>query len=452
MQRQKSKTPRERKRSSLMAIQKQQEENVAILANTKGDGPIYQEINSVMIEIEKFRARLHELSRVQEQQYESDGSEFLPGSQDYEERLEINEKLMQAVQNQLAVVRQHISNIMDNYEFLDENLLTVIMTYNEEVNIALQEALQEVPSLYQHQPPESSIQSEDTDFQRTIEAQAIQIYFLEKSNFNNILQLINDIDQCQELLLNFTKLKGVLKDGGEYELSINVKEVKELLCQYECKTQIDEGYQHNDWIIQFVSGLLQRHILVTILDHSDIYFNGSFHSSTIETKRESFLGRTKFTDFAKPLSKMNPEVYTVLGSKGYDGFDHPFVEFVSGKIVNIMNQCCIIESLEKQQQIKELASDVVHSVINIFYFRMQAQDPPSQFRWVENGANIEPETMGGVWDSKFDDLIVDLNYFPIIGRKLLNQDKLKVYSKAKVCPYRQPGSFINSLPGAWSIS
>ncbi|CAG8660025.1 319_t:CDS:1 [Acaulospora colombiana] len=447
MQHQKSKTSRERKRSSLMAIQKQQEENVAILANTKGDGPIYQEINSVMIEIEKFRARLHELSRVQEQQSESDEPEFLPDSENYEERLEINEKMTQAVQNQLAVVRQHISNILDNYESLDENLLRVIMTYNEEVNIALQEALQEVPSLYQHQPPSPSFQSEETDFQKTIETQAIQIYFLEKSNFNNIFQLINDIDQCQELLLNFTNLKGM----DENDLIINLDEIQELLCQYECKTQIDEEHQHHEWANQFISGLLQRRVLETILEHSDIYFNGSFHDSNIQTKRESFLGRTKFTDFANPLLNMNPEVYTVLGSKGYDGFDHPFIEFVAGKIAAIMNQYCNIKSPKRALQIEEMSSDVVYSVINIFYFRMQAQDPPSQFRWVENGEKIDLEMMRGDWDSKFDDLIVDLNYFPIVGRKLLNQDKLKVYSKAKVCPYRRPKSLTDGLPGAWSI-
>ncbi|CAG8834687.1 13123_t:CDS:1, partial [Racocetra persica] len=109
------------KRSSLMAIQKQQEENVAILANTKEDSPIYMEINSVMSEIEKFRARLHDLSRIQEQRYNDDS---ISDSRNYDEYNETSEMMMQAVQNQLAVVRQHITSILDNYESLDENLLT----------------------------------------------------------------------------------------------------------------------------------------------------------------------------------------------------------------------------------------------------------------------------------------------------------------------------------------
>ncbi|CAG8432735.1 7062_t:CDS:2 [Diversispora eburnea] len=396
-----------------MTIQKQQEENVAILANTnKEDSPIYMEINNVMNEIEKFRERLHELSRIQQQQrYESlsDDSDNT-NSEGEEKQLETNENMMKAVQNQLAIIRQHIGNVLDNCEMLDENLLTVIMTYNEEVNIALQEAFEEIPSLYSHNHP----------------------------NFNNIFQLISDIEQCQELLHNYTKLKGLLKDGNgcrkEFNSELRLMEVKELLIQYECKTQILEG------------DVLQRLIIETILDHCDIYFNGTFQNSEIKTKRESILGLTKFTDFSKPLSKMNPEVYSVLGSKGYDGFDHPFIEFVAEKIVAIMNQYCIIESLEKKDQIKELSSEIVYSIINIFYFRMQAQEQPSQFRWIENGKKIDSETMKCTWDNhnKYDDPLVDICYFPLIGRKLINEDLLKVYSKAKVYPYRRPENLNSS--------
>ncbi|POG68220.1 hypothetical protein GLOIN_2v1639072, partial [Rhizophagus irregularis DAOM 181602=DAOM 197198] len=140
-----------------------------------------------MNEIQKFRTNLHELSRVQEIRNEDENITSSSTTQD--------EIMIQAVQNQLSVVRQHITSIMDNYKS-DENLLTVIMTYNEEVNIALQEALQEVPKLYQSQlkpPPSpsssSSLSSQFNDYisindpQQIIESQRIQIQFLEKANF-----------------------------------------------------------------------------------------------------------------------------------------------------------------------------------------------------------------------------------------------------------------------------
>ncbi|EXX79768.1 hypothetical protein RirG_002440 [Rhizophagus irregularis DAOM 197198w] len=135
--------------------------NLPILEN-EVKSPIRTEINSVMNEIQKFRTNLHELSRVQEIRNEDENITSSSTTQD--------EIMIQAVQNQLSVVRQHITSIMDNYKS-DENLLTVIMTYNEEVNIALQEALQEVPKLYQSQlkpPPSpsssSSLSSQFNDY------------------------------------------------------------------------------------------------------------------------------------------------------------------------------------------------------------------------------------------------------------------------------------------------
>ncbi|RIB19764.1 hypothetical protein C2G38_2141480 [Gigaspora rosea] len=422
------------KRSSLIAIQKQQEENVAILANTKEDSPIYLEINSVMSEIEKFRARLHDLSRIQEQRYSDDS---ISDSKNYDEYNETSEMMMQAVQNQLAVVRQHITSILDNYESLDENLLTVIMTYNEEVNIALQEALQEVPSLYNNQP--TSPLQPDQDFQQIIETQAIQIHFLEKSNFNNIFQLITDIERCQDILQNFTKLNDIN--------IINLDLIKDLLRKYDCKTQLDlNNLNNNDWSKQFLSGILQRLIIESILEHSDIYFNGTLQDTLNQSikKRDSFLRRN-------PIQKINPEVYAVLGSRDFDGFNHPFIDFVSEKIINIMDTYCNIKSSEKLIKINDFASEVVHNVINVFYFRMQAQEPISQYQWIESGIKFDSEMMKSGWDSKFDDLITDLCYFPLIGRKLVNQQKLKVYTKAKVLPHRKQ-SPLEKLPGYWPSS
>ncbi|CAG8579015.1 19993_t:CDS:1 [Racocetra fulgida] len=416
------------KRSSLMAIQKQQEENVAILANTKEDSPIYMEINSVMSEIEKFRARLHDLSRIQEQRYTDDS---ISDSRNYDEYNETSEMMMQAVQNQLAVVRQHITSILDNYESLDENLLTVIMTYNEEVNIALQEALQEVPSLYQHQPPSSFQSDPEPDSQQIIEAQAIQILFLEKANFNNIFQLVTDIERCQDILSNFTKLN---------DIDINLDHSRDLLRKYECKTQLDLL----DWSKQFFSGVLQRHIIDSVLEHSDIYFNGTLQNTLNQSKRDSLLRRNT-------PQRLNPEVYAVLGSKDYDGFDHPFIEFVSEKVINIMDTYCNIKSSEKLKKINDSASEVVHSIINVFYFRMQAQEPVSQYQWIDCGAKFDSETMKSIWDTKFDDIATDICYFPLIGRKLLNQQKLKVYTKARILPYRKQLS-LEKLPGYWPTS
>ncbi|CAI2183617.1 15084_t:CDS:2 [Funneliformis geosporum] len=404
------------------------------------DGPICSEINSVMNELEKFRTSLHELGRVQEKQNEIVSSSKNSNhnkklSSDSLQKLLLadgmsnQDEIVLQAHNQLSVVRQHITSMMDNYESLDENLLTVIMTYNEEVNIALQEALQEVPKLYQSQSqlqppsPSLSLSSQFTDdsnsTQQFIESQKIQIQFLEQANFNNVFQLTNDI-----------------KKYDLYEK--NEKYSKVLICQ-----------------------VLQRLLLETVLENSDIYFTGSLQnvqpsSITNDFDEESY-GCNNHPLFQQ-VTKINPEVYAVLGSNCFDGFEHPFIEFVGEKLVEIVEKYFEVKHdsiMGNKLNLVNLSNELVYDIINVFYFRMQAQEPSAQYQWMENGMALDLHltsivnyniycnnfSLPGDYENcehklceeEFD--VVGVCSFPVIGKGLKSQEKLEIYTKAKVLPY-----------------
>ncbi|GBB98551.1 hypothetical protein RclHR1_03260009 [Rhizophagus clarus] len=420
--------------------------NLPILEN-EVKSPIRSEINSVMHEIEKFRTNLHELSRVQEKRNENISSSKNLG-------LIQDEMMIQAVQNQLSVVRQHITSIMDNYKS-DENLLTVIMTYNEEVNIALQEALQEVPKLYQShlKPPpspssSSSLSSQFNDYisvndpQQIIESQKIQIQFLEKANFNNVVQLINDIERCQLNLENFIKFNN--------NLNINLIESKILLRKYDIKIDLDNLYEKNlKYYKVLLSQILQRLLLETVLEHSDIYFTGSLSQNNDSNDNELFQQQQhhhhQHHHHHHQFTKINPEVYAVLGSNGFDGFEHPFVEFVGEKLIEIIEKYFVIENRQKSIN---LANELIHNIINVFYFRMQSQDPTAHYKWLEYGEDLDLEIMSIIdYNTYYNNVSLPGDYindedfdavgicsFPVIGKRLKDQDKSEVYTKAKVLP------------------
>ncbi|RGB38240.1 hypothetical protein C1646_740716 [Rhizophagus diaphanus] len=444
--------------------------NLPILEN-EVKSPIRTEINSVMNEIQKFRTNLHELSRVQEIRNENENITSSSTTQD--------EIMIQAVQNQLSVVRQHITSIMDNYKS-DENLLTVIMTYNEEVNIALQEALQEVPKLYQSQlkpPPSpsssSSLSSQFNDYisindpQQIIESQRIQIQFLEKANFNNVIQLINDIERCQLSLENFIKFNDI-------NINLNLIESKILLRKYDIKIDLDNLYEKNlKYFNVLLSQILQRLLLETVLEHSDIYFTGSLENfkstnqyndineideellspyDAIDSRHHHHHHHHHHNYHHHQITKINPEVYAVLGSNGFDGFEHPFVEFVGEKLIEIIEKYFDIKHdsnyIENRQKFNNLANELIHNIINVFYFRMKSQDPTAQYKWLEFGEDLDLGIMSiinyntyynnfslpgdYINDEDFD--VVGICSFPAIGKKLKDQDKFEVYTKAKVLP------------------
>ncbi|CAG8534243.1 6161_t:CDS:2 [Funneliformis caledonium] len=435
--------------------EKQQQGNVTTnasldleISDEAKDSPICSEINSVMNELEKFRTSLHEIGRVQEKKNEivssskhsNHNKKISSGSLQkllLADGMSNQDEIVLQAHNQLSAVRQHITSIMDNYESLDENLLTVIMTYNEEVNIALQEALQEVPKLYlsqsQSQPPSPSLSfssqfssHDDTNStQQFIEAQKIQIQFLEQANFNNVFQLTNDI-----------------KKYDLYEK--NEKYSKVLIC-------------HS----------LQRLLLETVLENSDIYFTGSLQnfqpqnlsSITNDFDEESY-GHNNPSLFQK-VTKINPEVYAVLGSNCFDGFEHPFIEFVGEKLVEIIEKYFEVKHdsiTGNKLNLVNLANELVYDIINVFYFRMQAQEPTAQYQWIENEKSLDPHLMSIVnystycnnnfslpgdyencehklCEEEFD--VVGVCSFPAIGKRLKCQEKLEIYTKAKVLPYSQ---------------
>ncbi|RIA81459.1 hypothetical protein C1645_790372 [Glomus cerebriforme] len=82
---------------------------------------------------------------------------------------------------------------------------------------------------------------------------------------------------------------------------------------------------------------------------------------------------------------------------------------------------------------------------------MKAQDTSTQYKWLENGNELDLEIMSIVnYNTYYNNFSLPGNYineeefdmvgvcsFPVIGKRLKDQDdKLEVYTKAKVLPYK----------------
>ncbi|CAH1762880.1 11197_t:CDS:2 [Entrophospora sp. SA101] len=471
------------------------------------DNPIHGEITSIVCEIENFRSKLHELGRIQESHHQFSklnpkrlSAMSLISSGNMEEE---NNVMVQAVNNQLSVVQQHISSLMDNHSMLDDNLLSIIMTYNEEVNTALKEAIQEVPRLYSTSSNSAttatntstltptnnnyenifSYMDDESEFkssfgqQQLIETQAMQIQFLENASFNNIYQLQADAESCQCLLSMLTKFDNNCGDkccelnlsAEQLEsrsfltnnnlLEVKIEEIKNLIRKYDCKTEIDyDDYIYSDKSKAFLSNLLQRVIIETILEHSEVYFNGSL-DRCIKYSKDPFIDLMDSPRLSKETfdfdnldskktykTRINPEVYAVLGTKNFDGFDHPFIEFVLEKLLKTLKKYCKIKCLDNdngqgkdnknpKKIFNNILIEIIHKIINLFYFGMQAHDKSLQFKWLDNNLKFDRNLMK-MEDvgEEIEKLSLDICSFPLIGIDLSDKDACKVIVKAKFYP------------------
>ncbi|CAJ0650805.1 1082_t:CDS:2 [Entrophospora sp. SA101] len=400
------------------------------------DNPIHGEITSIVCEIENFRSKLHELGRIQESHHQFS---------------KLNPKRLSA----MSLISSATTAT---------NTSTLTPTNNNYENI------------FSYMDDESEFKSSFGQ-QQLIETQAMQIQFLENASFNNIYQLQADAESCQCLLSMLTKFDNNCGDkccelnlsAEQLEsrsfltnnnlLEVKIEEIKNLIRKYDCKTEIDyDDYIYSDKSKAFLSNLLQRVIIETILEHSEVYFNGSL-DRCIKYSKDPFIDLMDSPRLSKETfdfdnldskktykTRINPEVYAVLGTKNFDGFDHPFIEFVLEKLLKTLKKYCKIKCLDNdngqgkdnknpKKIFNNILIEIIHKIINLFYFGMQAHDKSLQFKWLDNNLKFDRNLMK-MEDvgEEIEKLSLDICSFPLIGIDLSDKDACKVIVKAKFYP------------------
>ncbi len=148
---------------------------------------------------------------------------------------------------------------------------------------------------------------------------------------------------------------------------------------------------------------------------------------------------TDEVSFAAP-TKIRQLVNAVLGDRGFglsnekEPKEHEFIQDLKKDIVETMNSFRTIRKEDKRKENEDLAAEIIRNVIKMFIFRIKVLEPPGEIDWINKDAKIDPTTMevGNLEDDNYDDWIVNLCSFPLIGVNLNSEKDRKVLVPAKI--------------------
>ncbi|CAJ0872901.1 9796_t:CDS:2 [Entrophospora sp. SA101] len=265
---------------------------------------------------------------------------------------------------------------------------------------------------------------------------------------NNSVQLSADINLLQDRLEKYvTTLKGP-------SIDLEIKAIQELYRKYQLDTQ-----RIKDKIL--MKSVLQRYVLEKVLELVDGYFKIE-NNNKIEEIEDSYnqekyiMNHTDqlinffdkfYTHHSKHINnvtkavptKIRQQVYGVLGEFGFseiyekenEQYIHPFITFTAQELNQLMSGYRYIKDGNKRKVAEDMAKDLIKDIINIFKFRLMVQEPPCEIHWFKHNDKIEPKFMKGQWDDDcWDDYVVDICYFPLIGIEFGDD-----FSKCKVCTH-----------------
>ncbi|CAG8677877.1 7644_t:CDS:2, partial [Cetraspora pellucida] len=304
---------------------------------------------------------------------------------------------------------------------------------------------------------------------------------------NNQVQLLKSIIEMQNLLMDFTTVKG--KD-----ITINEKAAFELLGVYKCTSKGKP----------VISAVLQRKTFETLLHYTYKYLMRPHRPRTIqplspqqqafqlqqqalqqqnqhpyqsqqyqqyqqyqqvqynqrssvtspplvdddELESEITVQMTKLCNLINRLAenrkgsdeitrvapvKVRQQIYAVLGSRGFCKDNHPIIENLANKILEATGRLRKVGE-EKQLEFYHKALDVVKKFVHL-YFRLNAQEPVPEYQYFfDAGSPLQNSVMDGSWDDEnMDNQEVEICSFPLITFKGKDNNR-KILSKAIVLP------------------
>ncbi|CAB5127218.1 unnamed protein product [Rhizophagus irregularis] len=257
----------------------------------------------------------------------------------------------------------------------------------------------------------------------------------------NPIKLKEDIINLQRSLENYiTKCKG--------NVEINISEVQNLLRIYGSETTITIDQK------PLIKAVLQRHVIEQIIKYGEEYFdfknlhhhweygNGAetnLYNITYEITRLAEIlasERDGIDETTRTLSiKLRQEVFAALANRGFNdiinGEKHDFIKTNQYNLNSEINKYRKLKDPEQNQEIEDMAGEIIRKVIALFWFLIEIQEPVSDYRWFNCNDNIQPNYMEGTWeDDEINNIAVDICYFPLI--ECNNGPNHQIYTPAKV--------------------
>ncbi|CAG8503318.1 26453_t:CDS:2 [Dentiscutata erythropus] len=243
---------------------------------------------------------------------------------------------------------------------------------------------------------------------------------LENQDSDSADQLSKDIHTLHNRLDKFCGLKR----GVE----IKESEVKELLERYDC--QLIGEIRNNK---NLISGLLERHVIETIINKSNKYFKENNEDDEQDNDQRLEAKIVNTTKQLLELINVVPENHT-----GTDE-EHQLIVKLQTEIAKLMNHYCTFKDQKKLSENEEMIEEIVRQVVNIFLFRLKVQEPIAYWKFFENKTCINTiMTEASLDSSGLGNVYVGVCLFSIIGSNLCeakeeNKD-LKVIFLVQIIP------------------
>ncbi|CAG8684119.1 2313_t:CDS:1 [Ambispora leptoticha] len=255
---------------------------------------------------------------------------------------------------------------------------------------------------------------------------------------NNSVNLTKDIRNLQEVLREFTFLKGKA-------YLVNKPKIQQILNIMNSKADIDHKPS--------ISAVLQHLTIKKILKFYDDYIqerNRSVYNhndnSILESRlvicAENLINLVK--DFTNTREgddnitgiteiKIRQEIYAMLGNRGFGQKGNQIMKELKRQLLKLLEHYrSITEHTVKKEQ-ENRAEEIVLGFTRILNFRLLTQEPVATIRWFEHGEPLNEILMEWVsTDEDETNMVVDICAFPAIGVYLNDPTKWQIYIKAKV--------------------
>ncbi|CAB4381830.1 unnamed protein product [Rhizophagus irregularis] len=254
----------------------------------------------------------------------------------------------------------------------------------------------------------------------------------------NSRKLIQDIRDLQDMLSDFTMVQ-----GSDYKI-IN-DEANALLRVLKCEVKCPSS--RASLVLGF---LLQRIAIIKILEEVEKYLTamsrgtgsqGMALEGDIANTTETLINQTILFEKSRKgeddITKITPvkirqDVYSALRCRGFPS-DHSLITTTASKLLYKMNRYRQVVDEETKSEMGDLAVQITHKVINIFYFGFKTQASVPTYKFFDAGQALEPHLMQGAFgNNESKKLEVEVCGFPCIGIFTGDKSSDRIFIKAQI--------------------
>ncbi|CAG8435964.1 8612_t:CDS:1 [Ambispora gerdemannii] len=390
----------------------------------------------------KYETGLQE-SRVRIQELEDERQITLSELKNLQYENSLNQKRIDALTHETKSAKEKVSRLQAEYETELQESRVRIQELEDERQITLSELknLQYENSLNQKRidaltHETKSAKEEASRLQSALGG--VRDLQWNNDDTSNPLQLTKDIDRIHALLNNVTKVK------PKHQIRIDESASLDLFREFKIINITEEGPYKTA-----LSSALQRIIIDRVFDvikalpsdinnavsnfDENLEANVSYHFRELDFFMRKLAtnrpGDDEITIIAP--TKIRQQVFASLGSRGYSNH-HPKVNSLTEELLQKMGKYREVLFKEQRNILKTQVTEVVVELMRL-YFRLFAQEPIPEIRWIESEESICGGFMQGPWDIEASqNQVVDFCYFPAIGIDLDDDKNRRVYCKAQI--------------------